>query len=167
MIRTINPEDDLPKRKRFRPRSFKDRPNDVDGLVSALGTGRLDGRALAAKQILALREAFEAEPTATTRGLIADVLSINGALLGALMEAMTRPGVRLVDEEGEPHPLIAKHVPNIQRAILQASAALERLEGIDPEKGKTSTTAKSKRNPAPSEAGDVSALVLELSNKGE
>lgn len=169
MKRTKYPEEyqgGTERKKRFRPRRFKDRPGDVDGLVSALTTGRLDQRTLQARQILTLREAIESAPLEHARALVADVLAVNAVLLQELTAATTRIGVHLVDADGTPHPILTKHIPGVQRAILQASACLERLEGLGPEKGKTSTTAKSKRNPAPSEGGDVSALVLELTKGG-
>lgn len=165
MIRTKNPDgSQITPAKRYRPRRFKDRPGDVDGLVSALTTGRLDQRTLQARQILTLREAIQAAPLEHARALVADVLAVNAVLLQELTAATTRIGVHIVDEDGTPHPILTKHIPGVQRAILQASACLERLEGIA-EKGKTTRTAKSKAKNSDSSGADVSALVLELTQK--
>ena len=167
MKRTKYPEEyqgETERKKRFRPRRFKDLPTDVDGLVSALDAGRLDNRARAARQIKALREAAEHAPAEVTKGLIADLLSVYGVVLAALTQATTRPGARLVDEEGNPHPLVTRHLPTAQRAIIQCGKALQRLEtGKGSQNAKAPRTPKSKPENDGLTATDVNAFILKLS----
>lgn len=151
---------------RWRPRSIL-RPNNEEGLIVALREGRLDRRTSASRDVLALRSSITEDPQAVVRGLLADLLALRGVCLAALVRGVTRLGEEVVDDSGFLHPLVTRYLPETERGLLQAAAALMKLEAANsPQNTKQASMRKGTALPVGENEGvvDISALVLQLSD---
>lgn len=141
------------------------RPDSPETLLHALQTGRLDMRTHTAQDLKAMRNAIAAAPLPVAAGVCRDLLAFGATMLAALQRAVTRAGeAGIVGEDGQVNPLITKFYPELQRSIIAASNTLLKLEQASgQETPKTPRIPKSKPKNDDTNAGDVSALVLELS----
>lgn len=143
---------DSPKKRRSR--SQKDRPQDVDQLVTAIRSDRLDGRCNAAKQIVEARAMIAEAPEQVALALVYDTLATGAVILAAVVKELSRPESIMVN--GELNPLVHKHYFEVQKSILRSVDALNRLRkgnGIEDED-------KGSAQPI-----DISTLILEANHQ--
>lgn len=145
--------------------SIKDRPKNVDELVSAIERGQLDNRTNAAKKIVAMRAAIAENPAEVAKGLARDVLAVNSVITASIVKEIAGPGFSVLDEQGQLHPLIARHWPQTQKDILTAAQTLLRFEQAAGDTKPLGKPAAPKSGECDSEKVlDVSSLVLALNN---
>ena len=146
------------------PSAERDRQQDIDRAISAIENSKLDGRTVHSKRLLATRRMLADKPVSTALGLVKDTLAVNATIVSCLIQEMGKADFQILDEQGNLNPILAKHWPEAQKAILNGAQSLVRLEqAIDPEKPKKASTSKGTTSaPSDNDIVDVSTLVIEL-----
>lgn len=153
-----------PEQPPKRSKSQKDRPGTVEGLALAIREDRLDLRTRESQQLVALRDAIDANPLEVARGAARDMLAMNLTISAALVRQLTMADTQLIDEEGSVHQLVGRTWPELQRSILSGITTLLRLESIlNPQPAKAGGKAGAD-DPDESSPPSISDIILSLND---
>lgn len=133
-------------------------PKDAPELKSAIEAARLDGRTRHAQHLKETRRLLSENPVEIALNLQKDILSLNIVILQAIVREVTAQDFKVFNN-GVLNPVLAKHFSSVQQDIAAASGMVLKLQtALDVPKANSAPNTEA-------EPVDVSAIVLELSNK--
>jgi hypothetical protein len=124
---TEQPQGKLAQGRR-RNASRKQRPTDVPGLIAALNDGALDQRHAAARDVLMVREALGSQPRPVAIAIVRQALALDAVVMQRIQAEVLKPDNSIVDANGNLHPLLVQHWPDVRAGIMRGAKSLMELD---------------------------------------
>jgi len=116
------------KERPYRRYQRKQRPKDVPGIIAALNDGSINLRHPAAKDAITVRDALAAQPREVAAALVRGALALDAVIMQRIQAEVLRPDTTIVDADGNLHPLLVTHWPDIRGGIMRGSKTLAELD---------------------------------------